>query len=97
MATYSNILAWKIPLTEEPGGLYYMSESDMTEHEGTQYVPGIPLGAFANIISVANLLAWIYLCSFHRFKQIQNQDNLGWKQGGETEGSRTKEEKHYLD
>ena len=22
MATYSNILAWKIPWTEEPGGLY---------------------------------------------------------------------------
>ena len=74
-----------------------MSESDMTEHEGTQYVSGIPLGAFANIIFVASLLAWIYLCSFHRFKQIQNQDNLGWKQVGEMEESRTKEEKHYLD
>ena len=33
-ATYSNILAWRIPWTEEPGGLYSPwghKESDMTE------------------------------------------------------------------
>ena len=35
MATYSSILAWKIPWTEELGGLhtvYGVAESDMTEH-----------------------------------------------------------------
>ena len=33
MATHSHILAWKIPWTEEPGGLYSMGhkESDTTE------------------------------------------------------------------
>ena len=33
MATHSNILAWKIPWTEEPGGLQSMDhqEPDMTE------------------------------------------------------------------
>ena len=33
MATHSNILAWKIPWTEEPGGLQSMvsQESDTTE------------------------------------------------------------------
>ena len=33
MATYSSILAWKIPWTEEPGGLQSMGckESDTTE------------------------------------------------------------------
>ena len=33
MATYSSILAWKIPKTEEPGGLQSMGhkELDMTE------------------------------------------------------------------
>ena len=30
MATHSSILAWEIPLTEEPGGLQSM-ESDRTE------------------------------------------------------------------
>ena len=25
MATYSSILAWRIPWTEEPGGLYFQS------------------------------------------------------------------------
>ena len=34
MATHSSILAWRIPRTEEPGGLQSMGsqESDMTEH-----------------------------------------------------------------
>ena len=33
MASHSNIVAWKIPWTEEPGGLQSMGpkESDMTE------------------------------------------------------------------
>ena len=33
IATHSSILAWRIPWTEEPGGLQSMShkESDMTE------------------------------------------------------------------
>ena len=32
MATHSNILAWSIPWTEQPGGLQSMgSQSDMTE------------------------------------------------------------------
>ena len=33
MATHSRILAWRIPWTEEPGGLQFMGrrESDMTE------------------------------------------------------------------
>ena len=33
MATYSSILAWRIPWTEEPGGLQSMwsQESDATE------------------------------------------------------------------
>ena len=37
MATHSSILAWKIPWTEEPGGLQSMgvTESDMTEVTNT--------------------------------------------------------------
>ena len=36
-ATHSSILAWKIPWTEEPGGLQSMeSQSDATEHTHTQ-------------------------------------------------------------
>ena len=37
MATYSSILAWKIPQTEEPGGLQSMG-SDTIEHAHTQMV-----------------------------------------------------------
>ena len=44
MATHSSILAWKVPWTEEPGGLqrtlvgyslWGHKESDMTEHLST--------------------------------------------------------------
>ena len=31
MATHSSILAWRIPWTEEPGGLQCHTESDTTE------------------------------------------------------------------
>ena len=33
MAAHSSILAWRLPWTEEPGGLWFVSsqESDMTE------------------------------------------------------------------
>ena len=38
MATHSNILAWKVPWTEEPGGLqsWGLKEADMTVHARTQ-------------------------------------------------------------
>ena len=29
MATHSSILAWKIPWTEEPGGLQYMGSQEL--------------------------------------------------------------------
>ena len=37
MAIHSNILAWKIPWTEEPGGLQFMGSQkwDTTEHTFT--------------------------------------------------------------
>ena len=38
MATHSSILAWSIPLTEEPGGLYSPcshKESGTAEHVGS--------------------------------------------------------------
>ena len=40
MATHSSILAWEIPLTEEPGGLQSMGsqESDMTERLNRRHI-----------------------------------------------------------
>ena len=37
LATHSSILAWKIPLTEEPGGLQSMGSQrvDITEYTNT--------------------------------------------------------------
>ena len=41
MATHTSILAWKIPWTEEPGGLQcrYYKESDATEHTHSTRIP----------------------------------------------------------
>ena len=36
MATHSSILAWRIPWTEEPGGLWGQKELDMTENARMQ-------------------------------------------------------------
>ena len=43
MATHSSILAWKIPWTEEPGGLHSMGrkQPDMTEHKHIQTLTGV--------------------------------------------------------
>ena len=37
MATYSNILAWKIPWTEEPGGLQFMWSQRIRHNWATEY------------------------------------------------------------
>ena len=43
MATHSSVLAWRIPWTEEPGGLQPMgSQSDATEHACTHLDNLIP-------------------------------------------------------
>ena len=42
MATHSSILAWKIPWTEEPGGVTVhgvAKESDTTEHTARTHTP----------------------------------------------------------
>ena len=48
MATHSSILAWRIPWTEKPGGLYSPwghKELDMTKHKGER-------GAYYNYIYI---------------------------------------------
>ena len=32
MATHSSIIAWEIPLTEDPGRLQSMGQTEVTEH-----------------------------------------------------------------
>ena len=47
MATHSSIVAWKIPRTEEPGGLQSMGlqQLDMTEYTHTTVHEGSPLSS----------------------------------------------------
>ena len=47
MATHSSILAWRIPWTEEPGGLQSMgSQSDLSEQLNTSSLKQYPLIIF---------------------------------------------------
>ena len=59
MATHSSILAWRIPWTEEPGGLWSTgSQSEMskvTEHTRLQKLQ-IPLASFPCLLS----LLWVF-------------------------------------
>ena len=47
IATHSSILAWRIPWTEEPGGLQSMgSQSDLSEQLNTSSLKQYPLIIF---------------------------------------------------
>ena len=48
-ATHSSILAWRIPCTEEPGGLQFMGrkESDMTERLTLTLCPLVTINLFS--------------------------------------------------
>ena len=41
MATHSSLLAWRIPWTEEPGGLQSMGSQELNTSEGTEHAPSI--------------------------------------------------------
>ena len=49
MATHSSILAWRIPCTEEPGGLQSMArkESDMTKQLTLTLCPLVTINLFS--------------------------------------------------
>ena len=55
MTTHSSILAWRIPWTEEPGGLrsWGHKESGTTEHEG-------PIDLSAYFSSGSKVCSWCY-------------------------------------
>ena len=43
MATHSSILAWKIPWTEEPGGLQFMGSQRVRHDLATKMIKYFPL------------------------------------------------------
>ena len=60
MATHSSILAWRIPQTEEPGGLQSMGPQRVghdlaTEHREKEYVPSFEI--FSMMLETRRILA----------------------------------------
>ena len=75
MATHSSILAWRIPWTEEPGGLQYMG-SQRVRHD---WVTNIFV--YQSIIKQNNSLLFFQLCKYiSRHKSEELQEIRGpWK------------------
>ena len=58
MATHSSVLAWRIPWTEEPGGLHAVhgvTKSDITEHKHTHTLTALRLGQALSTIPLCLL------------------------------------------
>ena len=67
IATHSSILAWRIPWTEEPGGLYSPwgpKELDVTEW----------------LTLWLHFFKWVYLCQFFRLVVGVKRDSRSWLQ-----------------
>ena len=64
MATHSNILAWRIPGTEQPGGLL-----SMELHRFGHDLSDLAAAAAANLIKVKNklLICHIYLITHDKY------------------------------
>ena len=84
MATHSSILAWKIPLTEEPGRLQFMglqrvghnwvSEVNGTELANKNYTMYLPVGACAHPVKPRKSTCLPLACNQHiqQFKLSPN-------------------------
>ena len=61
MATHSNILAWRIPLTEEPGGLRSMESQRVGHSLETEHACMCPKWVFSLGTLLGLLCAVLYL------------------------------------
>ena len=66
MATHSSILAWRIPWTEEPGGLQSMGSQRVRDNWAT------------SLPSWKILLQWSF---FYGFPSFNRKDNTTWNKG----------------
>ena len=100
METYSSILAWKIPWTEEPGGLQYMGLQRLSTHAHnitfkTTYSLGFPsyssdFGCNNTAQQSQNLSSMkktLFYFSLTVLKVGCGLVVLGWAQPGQTSGS----------
>ena len=100
METYSSILAWKIPWTEEPGGLQYMGLQRLSTHAHnitfkTTYSLGFPsyssdFGCNNTAQQSQNLSSMKKTLFYFSLKVLKVGCGLvvlGWAQPGQTSGS----------
>ena len=74
MATHSSVLAWRIPWTEEPGGLPSMG-SQRVGHDGSNLAPAILVSVkwflFVVLICISLTVKWFW-ASFHVLIESSN-------------------------
>ena len=78
VATHSSILAWRIPWTEEPGGLQSMGLQSVrhdwvTKHTHTHTHPLMCSFVLASLILQTNLYSW-YFYSIYIEREIRNNN-----------------------
>ena len=75
MATHSSILAWRIPWTEEPGGLEskgVTKESDTTEHKHNSSFAGWLVGCFKETYNLLPISQCQYISVASSFSKNSN-------------------------
>ena len=80
MATHSSIFAWKIPWTEEPGGLWSPRELDMPERLSTHTYICIYLYTYA-YIKICFYYSLLYLLRLEQYL-IYSRSSLNYPLGG---------------
>ena len=80
MATHSSILAWRIPWTEELGGLQSTGrkESDTTERPGISWLPTLAFWFLIMERTSFGVLVLEDLVGLHRNVQLQLLQHNGW-------------------
>ena len=77
MATHSSVLAWRIPWTEEPGGLQSMGSQSLTwlrdwhfyfTYNDTHFHPSNPMYICTHIIIQTSIYTFIYTSYIHTIK-----------------------------
>ena len=81
MATHSSILTWRIPWTEEPGGLQSMGSQRVGHDWVTHFLSLFPLRIFGNYCGRTDSRKW-----WKRLRKWQSSARLSWQSLDQTVG-----------
>ena len=88
-ATHSSILTWKIPLTEEPGGLHPVESQSVRhnvklQHTHTNAYLMLKRNAFllrsgTSQVCPFSLFIWLCIRNSSQYRKVREKNHTGWK------------------